>query len=77
MLFFVLLCTFLIKKQNWKVENTGKPTSMKMTVSFSGKESQANGDELQEISSEQTVKWSIRLKVGGNQEIMANDSNSL
>lgn len=77
MLFFVLLCTFLIKKQNWKVENTGKPTSMKMTVSFSGKESQANGDELQEISSEQPVKWSIRLKVGGNQEIMANDSNSL
>lgn len=77
MLFFVLLCTFLIKKQNWKVENTGKPTSMKMTVSFSGKESQANGDELQEISSEQTVKWSITLKVGGNQEIMANDSNSL
>lgn len=59
------------------MENTGKPTSMKMTVSFSGKESQANGDELQEISSEQTVKWSIRLKVGGNQEIMANDSNSL
>ena len=37
MLFFVLLCSFLTKKQNWEVENTVNSPSIKITLNFSRK----------------------------------------
>ena len=37
MLFFVLLCSFLTKKQNWEVENTVNSPSIKKTLNFSRK----------------------------------------